>query len=130
GYFDADKGMAGLVISRVALFFIGHDDRAPLRTHQHLVLGPLKVNHRDDLAILPGSRKRGLIDQVGQVGAGKPGSRASDDIDVDVISKRNLARMNRQNPFAALDVRTLDDDAPIEPPGAEQRRIQYVWPVG
>ncbi len=38
--------------------------------------------------------------------------------------------MNRQNAFASLDVRPVDNDAAIETAWAQQRRVEHVGPVG
>src|SRR5206468_4062259 len=43
---------------------------------------------------------------------------------------RNLARVDAQDPFAALDVRTIHDDPPIEAAGTKKRRIEDVGAVG
>ena len=51
-------------------------------------------------------------------------------LDVHIVGHRNLARVNGENPFAAANVRSIDDDAAVEAAGAQQRRIEHVRPVG
>ena len=43
----ANNGMPGLVVSRVALFSLGHHHRTALCTHHDLVFGQLKLIHAD-----------------------------------------------------------------------------------
>ena len=38
--------------------------------------------------------------------------------------------MDAEDAFAALDVRTIDDHAAVEPAGTQQRRIEHVRTVG
>src|SRR3546814_4372836 len=68
--------MAGLVVCRIATLFFGHDDRAALGAHDDFVFGLFKVAHVDRAAIASRSEQSGLVDQVGQVSAGKTGGSA------------------------------------------------------
>ena len=38
--------------------------------------------------------------------------------------------MDSEDALAALHVGTVDDDAPVEPAGPQQRRVEHVGPVG
>ena len=71
----------------------------------------------------------GLVDQVGQVGAGEPGRRAGDDLEIDVLGQRNPLDVDLENVLAALGVGHGDDDPAVEPPGTEQGGVQDVRPV-
>ena len=79
-------GMSGLMISRRLLLIFGHHGRFALRPHQYLVFGPLEIVHRDDFLVVAGGVERGLVHQVGQVGAGESGRAAGDDLNVDVFA--------------------------------------------
>jgi hypothetical protein len=48
----------------------------------------------------------------------------------DVVGHRDLLGVNRQDALAALDVRTVDHDAAVEPARAEERRVEHVGTVG
>ena len=43
--------MARLVIGRQLLLVLGHDHRAALGTHHHLVFGIFKISHGDKAAV-------------------------------------------------------------------------------
>ena len=51
-------------------------------------------------------------------------------MNVHVVGKRNLLRVNRENPFASLHIRPIDDDAAIEAAGTEERGIENVGTIG
>ncbi len=122
--------VARFVVSRVALLLVRKNHGLALDAHQDFVLGHFEVGHDDELAALARGPQRGLVHQVGEIGAGKAGSAASDDGKIDIFRQRNLARVHAENFFAALDVRTRHDDAAIEAAGAKQRRIENIRPVG
>ena len=61
------------------LFLLADDHRAPLGTHQHLVLGVLEVDHLDAIFVATGSDQRSLVDQRLEVGAGEPGGSTCQD---------------------------------------------------
>src|SRR5262249_10453930 len=107
-----------------------HYGRFALRSHQHLVFSPLEIMHRNNLLVVASGVERGLIDKVGQIGAGESGSAASDDRNINVFAERNLARVDGQDAFASLHVGTVDDHAAVKTPGTKQRRVQHIGPVG
>src|SRR6185295_4791842 len=104
--------------------------RLALDAHDHLVLRELEVLHVDFLLVAPGGDQGGLVDQVGQVGAGETGSAAGDHHQVDALVEGDVARMDLEDAQAAVDVRPVDDHAPVEAAGAQQGRIEHVRPVG
>src|SRR6185503_3573904 len=95
-----------------------------------LVLCPLEIAHRDDLLAVPRGIERRLVDKICQIGSRKPGRSARDYRDIDVLSKRNLSRMDDKNTLAAPDVRTIDDHSSIEAARTQQRRVEDVGAVG
>ncbi len=124
------QGVPGFVIGGDFLLVIGQQHRLALGAHEHLVLGNLKVVHQDDLAVLAGSVKRGFVDHVREVGAGEARCAARKHGEIDIVSQGNLAAVNPQDLFAATNVRTRDHHAAVETAGAQQRRVEYVRPVG
>ena len=117
-------------IGRDPLLGVADDHRAPLGAHQHLVLRVLEVVHPHDLLVVARGVERRLVDQVRQIRAGEARRAPREHRNLHIVGHRNLARVDGEDAFAALDVRTVDDDAAIEAARAEQRRIEHVRPVG
>ncbi len=59
-----------------------------------------------------------------------PGVVGGERAEVDVGGERNPARVHAQDRLAAGAVRRRDDDAAVEPPRAQQRRVEDLRPVG
>jgi len=60
----------------------------------------------------------------------KPAVRPGDDVEVHVGGERLAARVHLEDAAAAGQVRLGHHDLPVEPAGAQQRRVQDVRPVG
>ena len=125
-----DQRVAGFVVGRVAAFGDAQDHAAPLRAHQHLVLGQLEVGHLDFFFVLAGGEQRGLVDQILQVGARQSGRAARQPRDVDVVVHGDFAGVDAQDFLASAHVGRRDHDPPVETAGAQQGRVQDVGPVG
>ena len=125
-----DEGVTGLVIGGDALLLVGEEHGFALGTHHDLVLGDFKVVHVDGLAVEAGGGEGGLVDHVGEVGAGEARCSASEDVEVDVFGHGDLLGVDLEDLFAATDVGTIDDDATIEAAGAEKSGVENVGAVG
>ena len=125
-----DEGVTGLVIGGVALLFVGEEHGLALGAHHDLVLGYFEVVHVDRLAVVAGGGEGGLVDHVGEVGAGEARCATSEDVEVDVFGHGDLLGVDLEDLFAATDVGTIDDDAAIEAAGTEKRGIENVGAVG
>ena len=79
---------------------------------------------------MPRRKQRRLVDQVGEIGAGKPGRARGDHLEVDVVGDLHVARVDLENLFATADVGLVDEDLAVETSGAEQRRVEDLGPVG
>ena len=112
------------------LLGLGDDHRAPLHTHQDLVLGVLEVDHLDDLLVLARGQQRGLVHQVGQVGSGEARRAAGQDLEVDLGRERDAARVDLEDLLPALHVGPCHHHLAVEAAGAQQRGIQHVGSVG
>ena len=121
--------MSGLVIRGDAFLLIRDNHALTLGSHHDLVFRNLEVHHSDHFFVVAGGVQGCFINNVGKVGAGKSGRAAGDDVNIDALVQRYLAGMNFQNAFASTDVRAADDDAAVKTSGAEQRRVQYIWPI-
>src|SRR5262249_22731300 len=67
---------------------------------------------------------------VGEIGAGEARGTARDDVDVHIVGERNLLGVDGEDALAALDVRTIDDDAAVEAGGPQQRRVEHIGAGG
>ena len=79
-----DEGVAALVVGRDQLLLLAHQAGAPLRAGDHAVDGLVEARVGDQLLVLARGEQRGLVEDVGQVGAGEAGRTASDAEQVDV----------------------------------------------
>src|SRR5215813_13719452 len=124
-----DQRVARLVIRDRPLLGVTDDYRPPLDPHQDLVLGVLEVRHLDELLVLSRGEEGGLVDEVREVGPRKAGSAPRQHLQLDVRRQRNPAGVDAQDLLAPLHVGSRHHHLPIESPGPEQRRVQYVRPV-
>ena len=126
---DAHERVTGLMPSGEFLFLIGHGQTAALTTPTHLVACLFQLAHGDGLLVRTRGRKRRLIEQVGQFGAGIAGRAASDHREIDTRIEFHVFRMNFENGLAAPHVGQIDRDLAVETARAQQRRIKHVRPV-
>ena len=84
----------------------------------------------DQPAVVAGGEQRGLVDDVGEVGAGEAGRAARDDAEVDVGGERLALGVHLEHGLAADDVRRADGDLAVEAAGTQQRRVEDVGTVG
>ena len=94
GQHRRDDRVSRLVIRGVPLLAVGHHHRLPLDAHDDLVLRVLEVDHLDFLLVVARGVQRGLVDEVGEVGAGESRRAARDDAEVDVLGERDVARVD------------------------------------
>src|SRR4051794_10881836 len=97
------------------------------RDHAHDALFELLVI--DLAAALTGGQQSGLVDQVGEVGAGEAGRLGSEVVEVDRLRQRLAARVDLEDLGAALAVRPVDHDLAVEAARTQQRRVQDVRAV-
>ena len=84
----------------------------------------------DRLFVAPGSQDGGFVDQVFDIRAGKAGRLLGNRRIVDVLPNRLALDVDLQDLLASVHVRPIQDHAPVETAGAQQRRIENVGPVG
>ena len=126
----ADDGMPRLVVGRIALLVFGHDHGFALGAHHDLVLGELELGHAHGADIGARRKQGGLVDQVGQVGAGEPGRAAGNLGSLDILGQGDLAHVHLENLFAAADIGQADDHLAVKTAGAQQGGVQHVRAVG
>ena len=72
----------------------------------------------------------GLVDQVGEVGAGEAGGQGGDFLDGDAGSELDLLQVNLEDLHPALLVRAVDQDLAVEAAGAKQGGVENFGAVG
>ena len=85
-----------------------------------------KSDRLDRRLVAPGREQRRLVDEVGEVGAGKPGRARRDDLEVDALGQLHVLDVDPQDRFAALHVGLVDEHLTIEAARAEQRRVEHL----
>jgi len=123
---------------RVADFMVG--DNALFGVGQH---GALLFGARDDdleggqqillvdgLAAQPHGAQRRLVHEVGQIRADGAGGGLRDLVQIDVLGELDVLGVHAQRLVAALQVRTVNDDAAVETARAQQRLVEDLGPVG
>ena len=125
-----DDGVTGFVVRARDAFALGHRERAPFRSHQHLVARLIEILGRDLLAAAADRQQRGLVHQVRELGAREAGRAARDLAQVDIGAEGDLLRVNLENLQTALHVGRAHRHLSVEAPGPQQRRIEDIRPVG
>ena len=96
-----------------------------------LVVAAVKSTRVDRSPRRAGSRERGLVDEVREVGAGEAGRLRGDRRSRSTSAASGLPACGpRGSPRAPRELGAIDDDAPIEAAGPQQRRVEHVGPVG
>ena len=130
GLVDADEGVTRLMIGGHPLFLGSHDERLPLGAHDHPVLGELELGHRDEPLAEPRGHQRGLVDEIGEVGARHARRAARERTRLDVGGQRDLLHMDLEDLHPPLDVGQRHGHAAVETARAEERGVEHVGPVG
>ena len=89
-----------------------------------------ELGHADALLVPAGGQDRGLVDEVGEVGAGEAGRALGEDVQLDVLVQRLALGVDLEDGDAALDVGGVEDHLAVEAAGAQQRRVEDVRAVG
>ena len=124
-----DQGVAALVVRGDLLLLVRHDPGPLLRARHDAVDGLVQRCVVDQLLVAAGGEQRGLVEHVAQVGAGEAGRAAGDGRQIDVRRDRLALLVDLEDLQAALHVRTVDRDLPVEAARAQQRRVEDVRPV-
>ena len=117
---DSDRGQ----------FVEGQRDGAVPGAQKHPVAGAGEVGGGEGGAAGPDRAEGGLVDQVGQVRAGKSGGGRGDLVEVHVRAGRLTAGVGGQDGAPLGPVGQRDEHLTVEPARAAQRRIEGIRPVG
>ena len=126
----ADQRVARLVVRGIDALALRHDHAFALGAHQNLVLRLLEVLHLDHARRPARRHQRRFIAKVRQIGTGHAGRPARDDVRADVLAQRHLAHVDVEDLLASTNIGQRHIDLAVETARAQQRRVQYVRPVG
>ena len=125
----ADERVAHLVVRGDPLLLLGEQAGLLLRPGDHPHDPFLQLVLLDHLLASARGEQRCLVDQVPQVGAGEARCAAGERVEVDHRRERLALRVHLEDLLAAVAVRAVDGDLPVEAARAEQRGIQDVGSV-
>ena len=121
--------VAGLVVGHDPLLFLGDHARTALRAECDLLERLFEVDLADRLLVAARGEDRGLVHDVGEVGAREAGRDLRDAEQLDVLVERLAADVHVEDRAATPDVRAVEHDLTVEATGAEQRRVENVGTV-
>ena len=121
--------MTALVVGDDRLLRVRDDPRLALRAGDDPLQGLLELGHADDLLVAPRGQDGGLVDEVGEVGAGEAGRLAGDAFDLDALVERLALGVDLQDLGPAAHVGAVEDDLAVEAARAQERRVEDVGPV-
>ena len=126
---QAHQRMACFMVRGDFLFLVIQHPAPAFAAPPHFVAGFLKVGQGDRLFAPAGGEERGLIHQVGQVGAGKARRAAGNAAEIHGRRQLDSARMDLEDGFAPVEGRQINHDLAVEPAGALERGIKHIGPV-
>ena len=122
--------MAALVVGGDLLLGLADHPALSPGTADHPVDGLLQCGAGDDRPVLPGGEQRGLVDDVGEVGAGHADGALGQSVEIRVGGQRLTVRMHPQHGLAAGEVGAGHRDLAVETARPQQRGVEDVGPVG
>ena len=124
------QGVPDLVVGDDALFLLRDDAAVPFRPGDDAVSRRVEVGHLDLMLVLAGRLQRGLVNQIGQVGAGEARRAAGQHVQLDVIGQRLALGVNFQNAQPTAAIRAVHHHAPVKAARPQQGGVQHVGTVG
>ncbi len=119
-----------LVVGDGLLLTIRESHRLAAGPHKHAVAGQLEVLLVDLVVAAPNREQGGLVDEVGEVGAGHPRRAASHDEEVDVGVHALGLRVHLEDQLPLADLGKRHHHLTIEAPRPQEGRVEDVGPVG
>ena len=130
GKCEAHQGVPTLVVGGDLLLVVAHHPALALGTGDHPVDGLLEFRGLDQLLVTARRQQGGLVDQVGEIGAGESGGLAGDRLHVHVLGDRLALGVDLEDGSPAPEIGTIDHHLAVETARPEQRRVEDVGPVG
>ena len=110
-------------------FAVVHQAGAFLRSRDHPVDGLVELRLPDLVQVQARGQEGGLVQDVGQVGAGETGGAAGHGIEVDVPGEGFADGVHLEDVGTAGQVGCLDGDLAVKTARAQQRRVEHVGAV-
>ena len=121
--------MAALVIGGHQFVVIVHHAGTLLRAGDDAVNGLVNGSVIDEVSVGACGQQRGLVQNIGKVGAGEARGALRDRVEVDVIGQRLAFGVNTQDGLAPLEIRGFNGDLTVKTPRTQQRRIKNIGAV-
>ncbi len=113
----------------LALFGAQHTALA-LNPGDNALHGGGEIVEADRVGATAGGHNGRFVDQVGQVGTGESRGDVGDSLFIEAGCHGDLLQVDLEDRLAALAVRAIDQNLPVDTTGPEQGRVQYLRPVG
>ena len=130
GQHFANQRMPGLMVSRVAALFLGHDHALAFRAHQDFVFGLLKILHLHNAGIATRRHQSRFVAQIGEISAAHAGRATGNRAGVDVLRRWDFAHVDIQNLFTSANIGQGDIHLTVKTARAKQSSIQNIRTVG
>ena len=125
-----DQRVTALMVGGVAQLVEGHALGLALRAAHHAVDGLVDGAVVDELGAGTGAQQRGLVEHVGQVGAGEARRTHGDGVQIHIRHERLALGVHLEDGLTAFQVRGLHGHLTVETTGAQQRGVEHVGTVG
>jgi len=112
------------------LLFVANNVAAAFRPHHYLVTRFPEIFHPYFVFIASSRQQRRFVNKVHQVGAGEVGRTPRYIFQIDIIGKGDVTRVHFQYSDTAAQVGPIHNYLAVKTAGAQQRRIEYIGPVG
>ena len=126
----AHRGVSRLVEGDHALLLVGDDLVLALQAAHDAVDGGEEVLFRNEFLVVARGDQRGLVADVGDVGARETGGLARQERTVQLRIELQRTQVDVENLLALLHVGKSHLDLAVETPGAHQCLVEDVGPVG
>ncbi len=92
--------------------------------------GVFHLEHVDAFVAVASGEEGGLVEHVGEVGAGEAGGAAGQHVEVDVGAQRLVGGVDAEDLLTTLEIGTVDDDLAVEAARPQERGVEDVRAVG
>ncbi len=100
-----------------------------LQPGNHALEGVLEVGVSHEVALMAAREDRGLVGEVGEIGAGEAGGVTRDPLEVDVLCQRLAAGVDLEDLAATGHVGRRHEHLAVEAPGPKQRPVELLEQV-
>ena len=127
---SSDQRMANLMVGDDLLFIIGHDGVFLLIAGDDDLNAFLQVCLLYDCAPTAHRTEGSFVDDVRKLCAGGSGGHTGDGMEVHIVRRFDLLRMDLEDGFTTCEVRQLHGNTAVKAAGAGQRRVKGLRAVG